>query len=389
MPGAYLDWNATTPLRSEARDAWLAVQAEDWGNPASVHRPGQRARQRWDATMRRLADLLGCRPHELVFTSGGTEANATAIAGALADGGRAACSAIEHSSVLRNCERHAESLTLVPVDKEGRVTDHQLDQAICGPHEPPEDPLAALDEDATPPLRLLCLHYANNELGTIQDLEDLLAFRGYADLVLVDACQGVGKERIDIGAIGADMVSIAGHKFGAPRGTGLLYVRTGVALPPLLAGGRQQEDRRSGSEDLAGLCALTAALEASLACVEDECERERDLLDGCLDAIRAELPDARRLAPGARRLANTLSLAHPEVDAEALVARLDLAGFAVSRASACMARSGEPSHVIAALGLPPELAMGVIRVSIGWTTTAEDLAAFAAAYVREVRAMLG
>jgi len=374
MPGAYLDWNATTPLRPEARDAWLAVQAEDWGNPASVHRAGQRARQRWDATMRRLAELLGCRPHELVFTSGGTEANATAIAGALVDGGRVVCSAIEHSSVLRNCEQRADEVHRIGVDRDGLIDDSELAAAAAG--------------DA----RLCCLHYANNELGTVQDLDVLIAAArraGMVDHVLVDACQGAGKARLDLGAMGADFVSIAGHTFGAPRGTGLLYVRTGVPLPPLIAGGRQQDDRRSGSEDLAGLCAVAAALEASLDGLEDACDRERVLLDECLAAITTGLPDARRLAAGADRLANTLSLAHPGVDAEALVARLDLAGFAVSRASACMARSGEPSHVIRALDLPSDLATGVIRVSIGWATTADELAAFAAAYVREVRAMLG
>lgn len=375
MPDAvYLDWNATTPLRLQARAAWLAIQAQTWSNPASVHRPGQRARQAWDAALLRAAGLLGCRAHELVLTSGGTESIATVVASALPPDGRAVASAIEHSSVLRALAARSANLALVGVDTAGRI-----------------DP-AALLAACEPAPALVCLQYANNELGTLQDLAQLIpAVRAVAPgaAILVDACQGVGKQPLDLTALGADFVAIAGHKFGAPRGTGLLYQRTGVPLRALLAGGRQQDDRRSGSEDLAGLSAVVAALAAARDEYQSEHHRQAALLDDCLARIRTRLPSATRLAADAPRLAGTLSLAHPGIDAEALVARLDLAGFAVSRASACMARSGEPSHVIAALGLEPELARGAIRVSIGWSTTAAEMDAFAQAYAHEVGAMLG
>jgi len=370
--GCYLDWNATTPLRAVARAAWLDAQDRLWANPASVHRSGQAARLAWDEAMVRLAARLGCRPHELVATAGGTEAIATAIAGALADGGRAVVGAVEHSSVLRNCEARADAVDRVAVDACGRIDPEALGLAL------------------QPDTRVVCLQYANNELGTIQDLPRLVPVvreRSPRAVVVVDACQGVGKERVRIADWGADAVAAAGHKFGAPVGTGLLFWRTGLALPPLLYGGRQQEDRRSGSEDLPGLLALAAALEEAWESAPDECERQRRLLAGCFERIRVALPAVRWLAREAPRLAGTMSLAHPGVDGEALVARLDLAGFGLSRASACMARSGEPSHVVAALGLDPDLARSVVRVSIGWDTRDDVLQRFAETYVREVRAM--
>jgi cysteine desulfurase len=169
---------------------------------------------------------------------------------------------------------------------------------------------------------------------------------------------------------------------------GLLYARTGVAVDALIAGGRQQQDRRSGSEDAAAVCALAAALAESLAHAEAEDGRQRALLEACWDGVHRVLPEARWLAAGAARLANTMSLAHPGVVNEHLVARLDLAGFEVSTGAACMAGRGEPSHVIAALGLERELARSVIRISIGPQTTAEELALFVAAYVREVRELV-
>ncbi|GDY13930.1 cysteine desulfurase NifS [Planctomycetota bacterium] len=371
----YLDWNATAPLRPAARSAWLAAQDTSWGNPSSVHGIGQRARAAIDGAKTAMARLLGCRGYELVLTSGGSEANALAIHAALSldpQRNSIVASAIEHSSVLRNASARG-ALTVVGVDPVGRIDPAAL-AAACGP--------------AT---ALVCFQYANNEIGTLQEIPALIAaVRAVAPaaLILLDAAQGAGKRPLHLGALGVDFASIAGHKFGAPLGAGLLYARTGLKVPPLIHGGRQQQDRRSGTEDVAGAVALAAALGDALHDSAQSEERCRNLLDSCFSTIAAELPEAAWIARAAPRLGHTLSLAHPGIDQTALVQRLDLAGIAVSTGAACMAARGEPSHVLRALGIASELARGAIRVSIGHQTTTSELDAFAAAYVREVRLML-
>lgn len=359
---AYLDWNATAPLRPCARAAWLAAQDEAWANPGSIHGDGQRARLTLDEAKRSLARLLGAKPHELVLTSGGTEANSLALAQAT---GPIAVTTVDHSSILRA----APDASRLPVDADGRVL---LDQV-------PAD------------TALVAFQFANNETGVLQDVPSLVTeirARAPAARIHFDACQGAGKAPLDLGRLGIDTASIAGHKFGAPKGIGLLYARNGVRIAPQLRGGRQQQDRRSGTEDPAAAAALAAAL--AEACAEHPAEdaRQRTLLDGCFARIAAVLPDARWIARTAERLANTLSLGHPGIDNQLLVQRLDLRGFAVSVGAACMAGRGEPSHVIAAMGVDPALAKGVIRVSIGHTTTAAELEGFAAAYAAEVHGLL-
>lgn len=358
----YLDWNATAPLRTSAKAAWLAAQETAWANPGSIHQPGQQARFVLDEAKRAIARLLGAKAHELVITSGGTEANVLALHQA---SGPIAVSAVEHSSLLRAAP---EALRL-PVDSGGGVL------------------LDTLPADAA----LVAFQLANNETGVLQDVPALVAAiraRAPAARIHLDACQGAGKTALDLDALGVDTASIAGHKFGAPKGIGLLYARNGMRIVPLLRGGRQQQDRRSGTEDPALAAACAAALAEACAQRAAEDPRQRELLDGCFARIAAALPDARWIARAASRLANTLSIGHPKVDNQALVQRLDLRGFAVSVGAACMAGRGEPSHVIAALGVEPALATGVIRVSIGHATTVADLEAFSLAYVAEVHGLL-
>ncbi|MBA2482589.1 MAG: aminotransferase class V-fold PLP-dependent enzyme, partial [Planctomycetes bacterium] len=225
----------------------------------------------------------------------------------------------------------------------------------------------------------------------LQDVPALVATVRAANpaaLVLMDACQGTGKRAYDLHGLGVDAASIAGHKFGAPKGVGVLYVRNGQRVDPLVRGGRQQQDRRSGTEDVAAACALAAALDDALAHADSEAERQRGLLARAWSHLARELPACRWLAHDAERLANTMSLAHPGVANEVLVQRLDLAGVAVSTGAACMAGRGEPSHVIAALGIDDSLARSVIRVSIGPATRTEAVDTFVASYVREVRALV-
>ena len=354
----YLDWNATAPLREVARNAWLAAYDSAWANPSSIHGLGQQSRCLLDDAKRKIGHIIGAKPHEIVFTSGGTEANALAIAQVR---GKISVSAIDHSSILRN----APQAELLSVDGNGRVR------------------LTGLASDSV----LVAFQFANNELGTMQDVPTLVAdIRAQAPQaqILLDACQGAGKAPLHLNNLGVDYASIAGHKFGAPKGCGVLYVRSGLRLTPLFRGGRQQQDRRSGTEDAAQAAAFAAALSESHAQHAHEAERQRELLTSCFALIQTHLPAARWLAREVPRLANTMSLAHPGALNDTLVQRLDLRGFAVSVGSACMAGKGEPSHVIAALGLPRDLARSVIRVSIGHLTTAAELMAFAEAYVQEI-----
>ncbi len=360
-----LDWNATAPLLPAARSAWLDAYDRAGGNPASIHGRGQAARELLDASRARIAGHLGCRAHEVVLTSGGSEANATAIAHALSEGGPAAALAVEHSSILRACRARVDSVEL-PVDGDGLA-----------------DPDMVADR-IPPGCRLVCVQLANNESGVIQPVAAILAAvrARYPDIhAHVDASQGAGKLAWAFKDLGADTLAVAGHKLGAPKGIGVLMVRAGCRLRPLIHGGRQQQDRRSGTEDPALAAALAAALDHHAAHREAEAARQRDLLAGAFATIRAGAPDAVWLGAGAPRLANTLLLARPGFDAEILVQRLDLAGYAVSRGAACMAGRGEASHVVRAMGIPPELARSALRVSIGVGTTAADLAGFAAAYL--------
>jgi cysteine desulfurase len=376
MASHYLDWNATAPLAPAARAAWLLAYDVAWANPGSVHAPGQSARHHVDQIKAQCARLLGCKTHELVVTSGGTEANALAIhsvtVGQELTPGAVVMSAIEHSSVLRNGE--GVGAVRLPVDSCGRLLPETIRSAV------------------SPTTRLLCLQFANNEIGVCQDVPAIVAaLRSVAPQarVLLDCAQGAGKAELNLSALNIDFASIAGHKFGAPKGIGLLYVKNGVRITPLQFGGKQQQDRRSGTEDVAGLAALHAALASALAHGEEESIRQRMLLEGAFARIALALPRALWLAHAAERLPNTLSIVHPGVINGALVMRLDLAGVAVSTGSACMAARGEPSHVIAALGIEESLAKSVIRVSIGPDTTGENIDAFVNAYIREVKAMIG
>lgn len=362
----YLDWNATAPLRPCARDAWLAAQEQAWGNPASTHRAGQQARAAVDAALASCAASLGCGAGELVVTSGGSEALASVLRMAQ---GPVVASAIDHSAVLRN----AADLRSVPVDGEGRIDPTAWSEAAAG-------------------AAVVVLQLANNEVGTVQDAPALVAaVRAAAPqaLILADACQLVGKAGLRISGLGVDALALAGHKLGAPKGVGLLWLRRGLRLAPLIAGGRQQQDRRSGTEDAALTSALAAALAEALAAAPTEGVRQAALLEACWATLSARLPALRRLAAGAPRLPNTLGLVHPGIDGRHWAMRLDLAGCCVSTGSACMAGRGEPSHVARALCRDDALARSFIRVSIGPGTTAADLDAFGSSCIAAVGALAG
>ena len=373
----YLDWNATTPLRQSALDAWVRTQTNDWGNASSIHTYGQSSRHHWDAAKARVAQHLGCRASSVVFTASGTEANNLAIHSACVEkpAGKILASAIDHSSILRPAAAQTtHQFITLHVNEDGQIIDEML--------------ASSLDES----VHLVCLQYANNELGTRQNIPQLVSIireRAPQALIHCDACQGGGKSFIHAQDLGVDFLSISAHKFGGPKGVGaLLFLRPGPIPSPLIHGGQQQQDRRSGSEDVAGAAALAAALEEAHDDLEHECRRQEQLLEACFTLIQNALPEARWIGHHAPRMSNTLSLAHPGLKSDPLVMRLDMAGIAVSRGSACMAARKEPSHVIRSLGISEELASSVIRVSIGHTTTAEECEQFAFAYVETAKAMI-
>lgn len=364
----YLDHNATTPLRRDVLEAMLPYLRARAGNASSAHAAGRAARAAVEGARRVLAGALGAQPSEIVFTAGGTESNNLAVFGAVPNpaGAHLVVSPIEHASVLgpvRALERHGARVTWLPVDGDGRVR--------------PDAVAAALRDDTV----LVSVGWANNEIGTVQPIAALGALCRRRGVVLhVDAVQALGKLAVDVG--GVDLCSLSAHKLGGPSGVGALFVRRGVALQPLCFGGEQERGRRPGTENVAGVVGFAAAVAAPPALGADTA-RLRERLWAGLASVGA----ARRHSPAAGSLPNTLNVGFAGVRGEALVAALDLEGVAVSVGSACAAGSGEPSHVLLALGCSVAEARGGVRFSLGAATTAEEIDAAAAAVQRVVRRM--
>lgn len=365
----HLDHNATTPLRPEARDAWLALNDELGGNPSSVHAAGRRARAALDLARERVAAALGVAEEGILFTSGGTESNNLALIGALeARGGRPGLvtTAIEHSSVLgpaRALERRGHPLTLVGVDGEGSP--------------PVPDLLSAVTAGET---ALLSTQWANNELGSLTDVAALAA--GLAELPParrplwhVDGVQALGRVELAPAALGIDLLSLSAHKVGGPLGVGVLLQRPGVSLAPLMHGGGQEGELRPGTENVPAIGAAAVAIELAVRERAEFARRTGELARELLFALRDALPGLRLLGPAidAPRLCNTLCVWLPGVDGRTFVARLDLEGLEASAGSACASGSLEPSHVLLALGLAPDAARAGLRLSLGRTTTREDV----------------
>jgi len=349
----YLDWNATAPLRPEAAAAVVAALGS-CGNPSSVHRWGRAARQNVERAREAVAALIGAAPEGVIFVSGGTEANHLALIGSGRE--RILVSAVEHSSVL-------EAVPLaerVAVDGNGIVDLARLDQFLAA------DPRPAI----------VSVMLANNETGIIQPVAEIAELaHAHGALFHCDAVQGAGKLALATARIGADMVSLSAHKIGGPPGIGALVV-TGTTEPAaMIRGGRQERGRRAGSENLPGIAGFAAAAEAAVTGIGEN-ERVRQLRDALEAAAMAAVPGAVVIGAGVRRLPNTTALALPGVGAETQVIALDLAGVMVSAGAACSSGKVGPSHVLAAMGIPPEIAATTIRVSLGWTTTEADIAHF-------------
>jgi cysteine desulfurase len=354
---AYLDANATEPLRPEARDAAIAA-LDIAGNPSSVHAEGRAARRVLEDAREQLAAALGTRPAQVHFTAGGTEANATAIAG-LAAGRRVLVSATEHDAVRRAVAAPA----ILPVDGEGRLNLAALEEALAG---------------GGP--ALVCLMLANNETGTIQPLAEAAALcRRHDALLHVDAVQGPGRIPLGAALAVADTVALSGHKAGGAKGAGALLVLGEASPAPLIRGGGQERGLRGGTEALPAIAAMAAAIAAAEAWrAAGGAERLGRLKARIADGVAA-IPGVRLIAAGADALPNTLSIALEGAAAATQVMVLDLAGIAVSAGAACSSGKVAESHVLAAMGLGP-LAGQAIRVSLPWTATEAEADAFLAAY---------
>lgn len=361
-PRLYLDHNASSPLRPEAHDAMLS--ALQWpGNASSVHGEGRAARRLIEDAREQVAALVGCTSAEVVFTSGATEANCAA----LGNGWATIYSAgIEHESVLAPARQSGAALIDLPVNGDGLVDWSRLDAA-----EPPAGKA------------LLSLQMANNETGVCQDVAGAAAAaRALGMAIHTDAVQACGRLAVDFAALDVDLMSVSSHKLGGPMGIGALIVRDGFQQAALIAGGGQERRRRAGTENVAAIAGFGAAATAAAASLDAETYRLGRMRDHLQAALAALVPDAVIVGAAAPRLANTLCLALPGELAETTVIKLDLAGVAISAGSACSSGKVGASHVLAAMGLPADIARSAVRIGLGWNTTETSLEQFLTRFER-------
>jgi cysteine desulfurase len=360
MRRVYLDNNATTPVLPEVLEAMRPFYLEEFGNASSIHHYGQHARAAVEKARASVAALLNARPAEIIFTSGGTEADNLAVFGLIRSGDHVITSAIEHHAVLNSCKRLEQmgcEVTFVPVSGRGEIA--------------PDDVRNALRSNT----RLISIMMANNETGVLQPVEEIGRIALEADVFFhTDAVQAAGKVPIDVARIACDALSISGHKIHAPQGTGAMFLKKGTLIQPMLYGGSHERQRRAGTENLPGIVGLGKAAEmarqwlesggpAAMAAMRDRLQEE---------VLRsAEAAGINGL--GAPRVPNTTNLWFDFIEGEALVIALDLKGLAVSSGAACSSGAIEPSHVLLAMGLSQQRARSSIRLSLGKQTTQEDI----------------
>jgi cysteine desulfurase len=374
---AYLDYNATTPVDPAVLEAMLAFLTDNFGNASSIHSAGQRARAAVDRARDSVAALLGAKPSEIVFTSGGTESDNLAILGLISAvapnsaGGRKhiITSAIEHHAVLNSCqalEQQGIEVTYIPVGSAGVVD--------------PDEIRRALRAETV----LISVMHANNELGTIQPIGEIGCIAAEADVYFHrDAVQSAGKLPLDVNQLGVDLLSISAHKIYGPKGVGALYVRSGTPLSPQFHGGHHERDRRPGTENVPGIVGFGRAAELARANLAAEPQRIVALRDRLERAILDSISSVRVNGDVTRRVANTTNLSFAAAGGEAMLIALDLVGVACSTGAACSSGAVEPSHVLLAIGLSPDEARSSLRFSLGRQTTSEEVD-FAIAAIPEV-----
>jgi cysteine desulfurase len=359
----YLDHNATTPVLPEILHVILRYYGEDFGNPSSVHRYGRAVRVAIDEARDSVAHLLGAPASSVFFSSGGTEANNTILKGVAAArqerGRHVVISAMEHPCVLDTCAYLAQqgyTITPVPVGTDGVID--------------PEAVRAALTDETI----LVSIMHANNEVGTVQPIARIAQIvRERGILIHTDAVQSFGKLPLCVETLGVDFLTFSGHKLYTPKGIGGWYMRPGVSIHPLLHGGHQERGMRSGTENVAGIVALGKACEIALGDMAAEAERQHQLKQRLEQGIITSIPDIRIQGATAARLPNTTNVAFAHVEGETLLMSLDLHGVGISTGSACSSGSLEPSHVLQAMRVPDEYLHGALRLSLGRSTSAEDI----------------
>jgi len=360
MRRVYLDNNATTPVLSEVLEAMRPYFGEHFGNASSIHHHGQETRAAVERARESVAALLACRASEVVFTSGGTEADNLAVFGLAREEDHVITSTIEHHAVLNACKHLAETkrceVTYIPVDGRGLVDPADVQRAIRAN------------------TKLITIMFANNETGVVQPVEEIEKLAAEADVYFhTDAVQAAGKVAIDVNQIGCDLLTISGHKLHAPQGVGALFVRKGTQLEPMLYGGSHERSRRAGTENVPGIVALGKAAELAQAGLkrgdDTKMAAARDRLERELLALEATGLNGE----GAPRVPNTTNIYFDGIEGEALVIALDLKGLAVSTGAACSSGAIEPSHVLTAMGLPTDRAKASIRFSLGKQNTEEDV----------------
>jgi cysteine desulfurase len=374
MHRIYLDNNATTPVLPEVFEAMRPYFGEQFGNASSIHHHGQQTRAAVEDARESVASLLGCRASEIVFTSGGTEADNLAIAGMVGAGDHVITSSIEHHAVLLAC-KHLEEIgaevTVVPVDGRSLVDPADVRRAL------------------RPNTKLISVMMANNETGVLQPVAEIGRIAAEAGIVFhTDAVQAAGKVAINVTQIGCHALSISGHKIHAPQGVGALYVRKGTRLQPLFYGGRHERSRRAGTENVPGIVGLGKAAQLAKEALDRGGDRKMAAMrDRLQQGVLAQVEESGVNGDGAARVPNTANIHFDHIDGEAMVIALDLKGVAVSTGAACSSGAIEPSHVLVAMGLRADQARASIRFSLGKQTVAEDID-FALALVPETVARL-
>lgn len=363
MNRIYLDNAATTPVSKKVLDKMLPYFTEHFGNASSIYETGREARKAVDTARRQAAAAINAKPQEIYFSAGGSESDNWAIKGAAfarrKKGNHIITTSVEHHAVLHTCqwlERQGFEVSYLPVDEYGRVSARQVEEAI------------------TDQTILITIMAANNEIGTLMPIKQIAQVaKAHGILMHTDAVQAMGVVPIDVEEWGVDMLSLSAHKFHGPKGVGLLYIRTGVRIDPLISGGAQERGKRAGTENLPAIVGMGEAMEIAAANCEKNAEKLTRLRDDMIKRLQEAIPDIRLNGHPTDRLPGNVNISVRYIEGEALLLRLDLAGIAASSGSACTSGSLDPSHVLLAIGLPHEIAHGSLRFSLSEDSTQADV----------------